>query len=79
MQVTFVLEALSILFREDLPMKLLYGYALVFITETMELWLVLVRKMEKGMEKGLQVNAGGTNIMCCKVSMVHAQDSGEHL
>ena len=46
-----VLEALSRVFREGLPMELLYADDLVLISETKELLLEKVRNWKEGMEK----------------------------
>ena len=53
-------EALSIEFREGLPVELLYADDLV-LAESEELLMEKLRKWKNGMEaKGLRVNAGKT-------------------
>ena len=74
-----VLEALSREFREGLPMELLYADDLVLMAELEELLMEKLRKWKKGMEaKGLEVNAGKTKVMQCRVSRFQSEDSGEH-
>ena len=65
-----VLEALSIEFREGLPIELLYAD---------DLFDGRIGGIVNGKgKKGLRVNVGKTKVKQCRVSRFHSEDSGKY-
>ena len=73
-----VMEALSLEFREGLPMELLYADDLILMAESREQLVERIKIWKNKLEgKGLRVNVGKSKVMRCHVGDGEPEVSGE--
>ena len=73
-----VMDALSAVFRDGLPWKLLYADDLVLMADSESELLVKIARWKTGIEaKGLRVNMGKTKVMRCQGVSVPRESSGK--
>ena len=73
-----VMEALSLEFREGLPMELLYADDLILMAESREKLVERIKVWKDNLEgKGLRVNVGKSKVMRCHVGDGQPEASGK--